>query len=83
MNQPRHIVRFRRDGDSEVFSIPRDFKRVLGFLPGDFALLTLVDDCIVLDRLDPNAVRTMQEARAAVKAGRLFHEENANERRAE
>ena len=74
----RHIVRFRSDGNAEVVSVPKDMKNEMGFRPGDFALLTLVDDCIVMDRLDPNAVRSMEEARAAVKAGRLHFGEGEN-----
>lgn len=80
---PRRIVRFQRIGNSCLISIPKDMRNEMGFRPGDFALVTLVDDCLIVDRLDPNSVRTMQEAREAVEVGRLPFSEKPNGRTTE
>jgi AbrB family looped-hinge helix DNA binding protein len=77
----RHIRAKIDDGGRIV--IPAEFRRLLGWRPGDSVLLSLGDQDIQIMTIAESIRRVQDWARSALPAGRSLSEELIAERRAE
>jgi len=64
----REFSKLHRNGGTWAANIPPAIRQFLSLRPGDQILFTVVDDGVVMDRLDLDRIRPLADARRIVRS---------------